>query len=108
MMRIAESMTVFPPASYMLGVFDGDGLEDRMRCLIERHPTNPRSSRLVLVAGLSALAICAFIASALALNARAQGFAGGLIKQGEAAYDRRITKKRRGSLRTPSRSNRRT
>ena len=54
---------------------------------MERPAANLKRARLLLVSGLSALAICAVIASSLALTARAQGGAG-LMKLGEAAYNR--------------------
>src|SRR6185437_10101174 len=49
---------------------------------------NVKNSRLALITGLSALVVCAAIASGLALTARAQDFASENIKQGEAAYKR--------------------
>ncbi|HMD71843.1 MAG TPA: M56 family metallopeptidase [Bryobacteraceae bacterium] len=58
---------------YTLGVFDGDILEERIRRLVEGRVANLRQARLLLVAGLSALAVCAVVASGLALSARAQG-----------------------------------
>jgi TonB family protein len=75
-------------------VFDGDILEERIRRLVERPPSpasgvaNLRRARLLLVTGLSALAICAVVASSLAITARAQGGAQVFIKQGEAASSR--------------------
>lgn len=87
-MSIASGMTALPQPGYTLGVFDGDILEERIRRLVERPAANLRRARLLLVTGLSALAICAVVASSLALTARAQGGADALMKQGEAAYNR--------------------
>jgi TonB family protein len=86
-LSIAGGMRALPGPGYTLGVFDGDILEERIRRLVERPAANLRRARLLLVSGLSALAICAVVASSLALTARAQGGAGPL-KLGEAAYNR--------------------
>ncbi|HXB71404.1 MAG TPA: TonB family protein [Candidatus Acidoferrales bacterium] len=92
-MSIATGMTAMPRPGYGLGVFDGDILEERIRRLVE-HPgvertvANLKRARLLLAAGLSALAICAVLASSLALTARAQGGASAAMKLAEAAYNR--------------------
>ena len=70
---IAAGMTALPRPGYTLGVFDGDILEERIRRLVERPAANLKRARLMLVTGLSALALCAVVASSLALTARAQG-----------------------------------
>ena len=87
-MSIAAGMTALPQPGYTLGVFDGDILEERIRRLVERPARNLKRARLMLVTGLSALALSAVIASSLALTARAQGAAHGVLKQAEAAYNR--------------------
>jgi beta-lactamase regulating signal transducer with metallopeptidase domain len=87
-MSIAAGMTALPHPGYTLGVFDGDILEERIRRLVERPAPNLKHARLMLVAGLSALALCAVIASSLALTAAAQGVAGNLMKQAGDAYNR--------------------
>jgi TonB family protein len=87
-MSIAAGMTALPQPGYTLGVFDGDILEERIRRLVERPVRNLKRARLMLVTGLSALAVCAVIASSLALTARAQGAGHGVMKQAEAAYNR--------------------
>jgi TonB family protein len=87
-MSIAAGMTALPQPGYTLGVFDGDILEERIRRLVERPVRNLKRARLMLVTGLSALALLAVIASTLALTARAQGAAHGVMKQAEAAYNR--------------------
>lgn len=87
-MSIASGMMALPRPGYTLGVFDGDILEARIRRLVERPAANLKRARLLLATGLAALALCAAIASSLALTARAQGGAGALMKQAEAAYNR--------------------
>jgi cell division septation protein DedD len=71
-MSIAASMTALPRPGYTLGVFDSDILEQRIRRLLHRPAANLKRARLLLAAGLSALALCAVIASGVALTARAQ------------------------------------
>lgn len=87
-MSIAAAMTALPRPGYTLGVFDGDILEERIRRLVERPAANLKRARLVLAGGLAALALCAVAASTLALTARAQGIAGDMMKEGQAAYNR--------------------
>jgi len=88
LLTIARSMTALPRAGYSLGVFDGDILEERIRQLARRPAANPPRARLLLASGLAALAICAVVASSLALTARAQGAVDSLINQGLAAQQR--------------------
>ncbi|MBZ5577756.1 MAG: hypothetical protein LAP40_14440 [Acidobacteriia bacterium] len=83
--RIATAMTALPRPGYTLGVFDGDILEERIRRLLERPAANLKRARLLLAGGLSALALCAVAASSLALLARAQGPAEGILQQAQAA-----------------------
>jgi TonB family protein len=85
---IAAGMTALPLPGYTLGAFDGDILEERIRRLVERPAANLKGARLLLLAGLAALGICAVAASSLALNARAQSGAETMRKQGEEAYNR--------------------
>jgi TonB family protein len=85
---LAATMMALPGPGYTLGVFDGDILEARIRRLVERPVANLKRARLLLAAGLSALGICAVVASSLALSARAQGGTEVLMKQAEAAYNR--------------------
>jgi beta-lactamase regulating signal transducer with metallopeptidase domain/cell division septation protein DedD len=87
-MSIAAGMTALPRPGYTLGVFDGDILEERIRRLMDRPAANLKRARLLLVAGLSALAVCAVIASGLALTARAQGGSYAEMKLAETAYNR--------------------
>jgi beta-lactamase regulating signal transducer with metallopeptidase domain len=86
--RIAAEMTALPHPGYTLGVFDGDILEERIRSLVERPAPNLKRARLLLAAGLSALALCAVVASSLALTADAQGSADNFMRQAGAAYHR--------------------
>ena len=85
---MATAMTVLPRPGYTLGVFDGDILEERIRRLVARPAANLKRARLLLAGGLGALALCAILASGLSFTARAQGAAGDMIKQGQAAYAR--------------------
>jgi tetratricopeptide (TPR) repeat protein len=85
---IATRMTALPSPGYTLGVFDGGVIEERIRRLVERPAVNLKRARLRLVSGLSALAVCAVIASRLALIARAQSPAQAFLRQGAAAYNR--------------------
>jgi tetratricopeptide (TPR) repeat protein len=85
---IASAMAAVPCPGHALGVFDGDILEERIRRLVTRRAVDLKRARLLLVSGLAALAICAVVASSLALTARAQDSAFGLMKQGEAAYNK--------------------
>jgi len=90
-MSIATAMTAVPRPGYTLGVFDGDILEERIRRLVGqstgRTAAHLKRARLLLATGLAALALCAVLASSLALTARAQGAAAQILKQGQAAYD---------------------
>ena len=87
-LSIATAMTALPRPGYTLGVFDGDILEARIRRLVERPAANLKRARLLLITGLSALVICAVVASSVALTARAQSGVHDLMKQAEAAYNR--------------------
>ena len=73
---------------HTLGVLDGDNLEERIRRLVERPAANLKRARLLLATALAALAICAVVASSLALTARAQGGTSDLMKTAAAAYNR--------------------
>jgi beta-lactamase regulating signal transducer with metallopeptidase domain len=73
---------------YTLGVFDGDILEERIRRLVEGRVANLRHARLLLIAGLSALAVCVVVASGLALSARAQSAARPQMTAGVEAFNR--------------------
>jgi beta-lactamase regulating signal transducer with metallopeptidase domain len=88
LVSIAKGMMALPRPGYTLGVFDGDILEARIRRLVERPAANLKRARLLLASGLAVLALCAAIASTLALTARAQDGAHTIMKQGEAAYNR--------------------
>jgi beta-lactamase regulating signal transducer with metallopeptidase domain len=92
LMSIAAAMTALPRPGYTLGVFDGDILEERIRSLVERPverlAPKLKRTRLLLVTGLSALALCAVIASGLALTAGAQSGDYDLMKQAEEAFNR--------------------
>ena len=85
MVGIASAMTALRRPGFSLGVFDCDILEERIRRLMERPAANLKRARLLLASGLSALAVCAAIASGLAITARAQSPASGEMKLGELA-----------------------
>jgi tetratricopeptide (TPR) repeat protein len=87
-MSIASGMMALPRPGYTLGVFDGDILEARIRRLLERPVANLKRARLLLATGLAVLALCAVIASSLALTARAQSGANAVMKQAVASYNR--------------------
>ena len=96
LIAIAAAMTGLrfsspPGPGYALGVFDGDVLEERMKRLTERRPATGvpqmRRARLLLATGLSALTVCAVIASGLAVSARAQSVASPEMKLAEAAFN---------------------
>lgn len=91
-MTIAAAMTALPQPGYTLGVFDGDILEERIRSLIERPverlAPNLKRARLVLVTGLSVLALCVVVASGLALTAGAQSDSDNFMKHAEGAFHR--------------------
>jgi beta-lactamase regulating signal transducer with metallopeptidase domain len=84
---IAATMKGLPRPGYTLGVFDGDNLEERIRRLVNRPAANLKRARLVLATALSAIAVCAVIASGLALSARAQSGSYSEMKLAEAAYN---------------------
>jgi beta-lactamase regulating signal transducer with metallopeptidase domain/cell division septation protein DedD len=88
MLAIAATMTSLPHPAGMLGVFDGDILEERIRRLLSRRTASLKRARLLFVAGLSGLAACAILASGLALTARAQTETQTELKLGADAYNR--------------------
>jgi cytochrome c-type biogenesis protein CcmH/NrfG len=57
---------------YVLGVFDGDILEERIRSLMERRGGDLRRARLALVGALSAFAVCIAFAGGFAVSGYAQ------------------------------------
>jgi beta-lactamase regulating signal transducer with metallopeptidase domain len=87
-MSIAAGMTGGPRPGYTLGVFDDDILEERIRRLVEPPAGRLKRARLALASGLAALAVCAVIASGLALTARAQSGSSGEMKLAAEAYNR--------------------
>ena len=87
-LSIAADMNRLPRPACALGVFDGDFLEERIKRLVQRPTANLRRARLLLATGLSALGLCAVIASGLAVSARAQSGLRGEMKLGGEAYNR--------------------
>jgi beta-lactamase regulating signal transducer with metallopeptidase domain len=84
---LAAGMGSAAHPGYTLGVFDGDILEERIRRLVEGRLANLRQARLLLAAGLSALAVCVVVAPGLALSARAQSGARPELIAGVAALN---------------------
>jgi beta-lactamase regulating signal transducer with metallopeptidase domain len=87
MIAIAARMTGLASPGCTLGVFGGDGLEERIRRLLDRRTASVKRARLLLATGLSAFAACAVIASGLALTAHAQSEAQAEMKLGGDAYN---------------------
>lgn len=85
---IAESMTGLARPGLTLGVFDADILEARIRRLITRKPADRKRGQLLFATGMSALVICAIIASGVAFTARAQGGSQGELKLGAEEYNK--------------------
>jgi len=71
----------------VVAVFDADILEERLRRLTAQPAANSKRARLLLVTGLSALALCVVIASGLVLTARAQSGAHSEMTQAGDAYN---------------------
>lgn len=86
-MTIASAMTALPRPGYTLGVLDGDILEQRIRRLLDQSAVGLKRTRLLLAGSFTALAICAIVASSLSFTARAQGTAGEMLRQAQAAFD---------------------
>ena len=88
-LQIASAAAAAGSADMTLGVVDGGSLERRIRSLV-RGPVRrtTRRARWMLTAGLSALVMCAVIASSLAVTARAQSSFREEMNRAEAAYNR--------------------
>ena len=71
-MSIAAHAAGLRYPGYTLGVFDGNVLEERIRRLLHGRAQSIKRARLLLAGGLSALVVCAIVASGLAISARAQ------------------------------------
>lgn len=71
LLSIASTIAARPQPGWALGVFDGNILEERIRRLMENPVIDMKSARVLLVSGLSAMAVCALIALNLAFSARA-------------------------------------
>ena len=84
---IAAEMSGLRRPGYTLGVLDGDILEDRIQRLLHRPVSNLKRARLMLAAGLGALAVCVVAASSLAISARAQSAAQPEMKLAGQAYN---------------------
>ena len=86
-MHIAKSLAGTSSPGYTLGIFDGSMLEQRIRRLLRRPAVSLKHARLLLVSGLTALAVLAIVASGVALTARAQSALQTKMKQGVDAYN---------------------
>jgi beta-lactamase regulating signal transducer with metallopeptidase domain len=85
---IAAAMLSLDRPGYVLGVFDGDILEERIRSLMERRGSDLRRARIALAAGLSALALCLVVGTGLAVSAHAQSAAQVEMQSAAEAYNR--------------------
>ena len=84
---IAAAMLPLDRPSYVLGVFDGDILEERIRSLMDRRGCDLRRARIALAAGLSALALCLVLGSGLAVSAHAQSAVQAEMQSAAEAYN---------------------
>jgi beta-lactamase regulating signal transducer with metallopeptidase domain len=85
--QIATTMSRVANPGYLLGVFAGDNLEERIQRLVQRTPANVNQARVLLASGLAVIAACVIIASGLSLTARAQGASYGEMKLAQDAYN---------------------
>jgi len=74
---------------YVLGVFDGDILEERIRSLMERRGGDLHRARVALAGGLSALAACLVFAGGLAVSGYAQSAAQSEMQAAREAFNQR-------------------
>jgi beta-lactamase regulating signal transducer with metallopeptidase domain len=89
-LSLAAGMASPAHPGYTLGVLDGDILEERIRRLVTAdggRAANLPQARLLLTACLSAMAVCAVLASGLALSARAQSAARPELNAGVQAFN---------------------
>jgi tetratricopeptide (TPR) repeat protein len=71
----AAAIKAAPRPSYLLGVFDGNILERRVRRLVHRPAVNLKRARIQLAGTVTALVICSIGISGVAVKARAQNSA---------------------------------
>jgi beta-lactamase regulating signal transducer with metallopeptidase domain len=86
-LHIAKSLTTVSSPGYTLGIFDGSMLEQRIRHLLQRPAASLRRARWLLATAVSTLAVCAVIASGVALTARAQSPFQDHMRQAVDAYN---------------------
>jgi beta-lactamase regulating signal transducer with metallopeptidase domain len=84
---IAAAISGLRQPGYTLGVLDGDILQERIERLLHRPAADLKRARLMLAAGLSALAVCLVGASTLAISARAQSVAQPEMKLAGQAFN---------------------
>ena len=86
-LNLAAAMKNPARRGYVLGVFDGDILEERIRRLMQRRRFSRPMAWMLLAAGLSALVVCFVLCSGLALSARAQSAGGPDVLAGVRAFN---------------------
>lgn len=74
---------------YMLGVFDADILEHRIRRLITQRAGAGKRGAVLLATGLAGMCVCAVLVSGSSIVARAQTRSYSELKLGEEAFNRR-------------------
>lgn len=86
-LRIAEYATARTAPGCSLGIFDGAGLEDRLRRILRGSLTSARRARLLLAASVSALTLAVIMASAVPFSARAQTNVKEHLRKGAESYN---------------------
>lgn len=71
----AAAIDAGPKPSYLLGVFDGNILERRVRRLLHRPTGDLKRSRIRFAASLTAMLLCSIVTSGIAVEAHAQNSA---------------------------------
>jgi tetratricopeptide (TPR) repeat protein len=85
---LAGAALPLPQPGYVLGVFDGDILEERIRSLIERRGGDLRRARIALTGALATFAICAVFAGGMAVTGFAQSAAQAEMQVAAEAFSR--------------------
>jgi len=85
---LAGAALPLPQPGYVLGVFDGDILEERIRSLIERRGGDLRRARIALAGALTTFVICAVFAGGMAVSGFAQSAAQAEMQAAAEAFSR--------------------
>uniref|UniRef100_Q02CV4 Peptidase M56, BlaR1 n=1 Tax=Solibacter usitatus (strain Ellin6076) TaxID=234267 RepID=Q02CV4_SOLUE len=85
---LAGAALPVPQPGYVLGVFDGDILEERIRSLIERRGGDLRRARVALAGALATFVICAVFAGGMAVSGFAQSAAQSEMQAAAEAFSR--------------------